>query len=137
MQVGLGRTTEFAPENRVEVLYGGEAAACGDVSFHLWDHYRFTGDRDFLRRYYPAMDEELIRFLFGAVIDASQTLHVDAVFRKELEARRARLAPIQVGADGRILQYLQPYRETEIHHRHESHLWALFPGDQISVQATP
>ena len=155
------------------------------LCFHLWDHYRFTGDRDFLRRYYPvmrgaarfyadtlieepthhwlvtapssspentvymadgrkaaivmgpAMDEELIRFLFGAVIDASQTLHVDAAFRKELEARRARLAPIQVGADGRILEYLQPYRETELHHRHVSHLWALFPGDQISVQATP
>lgn len=163
------------------VWQGAPAWLC----FHLWDHYRFTGDRDFLRRYYPvmrgaarfyadtlmeepahhwlvtapssspentvymadgseaaivmgpAMDEELIRFLFGAVIEASQTLHVDAAFRKQLEAKRARLAPIQVGADGRILEYLQPYRETEIHHRHMSHLWALFPGDQISIDTTP
>jgi alpha-L-fucosidase 2 len=85
----------------------------------------------------PAMDEELIRFLFGAVIEASETLHVDADFRHELEAKRAELAPIQIGADGRILEYLKPYREVEVHHRHMSHLWALFPGDQITPQRTP
>lgn len=163
------------------VWQGAPAWLC----FHIWDHYRYTGDRDFLQRYYPvlrgaarfyadvlieephhhwlvtapssspentvymddgreaatvlgpAMDEELIDSLFDAVIKAAATLQVDGDFRKELEAKRARLAPIQMGADGRVLEYLESYREVEVHHRHMSHLWALFPGDQISLDKTP
>lgn len=168
-----------------EASWGVWQGAPAWLCFHIWDHYRFSGDREFLHRYYPvlrgaarfyadvlieepehhwlvtapssspentvymadgrkaaivmgpAMDEELVRFLFGAVIEASKTLGVDADFRKELEAKRARLAPIRIGADGRILEYLKPYREVELHHRHMSHLWALFPGDQITAHGTP
>jgi alpha-L-fucosidase 2 len=85
----------------------------------------------------PTMMQQLVRYLFGACIESSQILGVDADFRQELTAKRARLAPTQIGPDGRIQEWLQPYAETEPQHRHVSHLWGLYPGDEISPLTTP
>jgi len=82
-------------------------------------------------------DMQLLRSLFGACIDAAQTLGVDEAFRGELAARRARLAPTQIGPDGRVMEWLENYREVDPHHRHTAHLWGLFPGDELSPRATP
>jgi alpha-L-fucosidase 2 len=54
-----------------------------------------------------------------------------------LAAKRARLAPTQIGSNGRIMEWLEEYKEPEPHHRHISHLWGLYPGDEISPGATP
>ena len=83
------------------------------------------------------MDMQLLRYLFGACIEASRILGVDEDFRKELEAKRPRLAPTRVAADGRIMEWLEDYREDDPHHRHVSHLWGLYPGFEISREATP
>ncbi|WP_321475343.1 glycoside hydrolase family 95 protein [uncultured Paludibaculum sp.] len=85
----------------------------------------------------PAVDMQLLRYLFGACIEASQTLGIDGDFRQELTAKRARLAPTRVGSDGRILEWLEEYPEPEPHHRHVSHLWGLYPGTEITPQETP
>ncbi len=63
-------------------------------------------------------------------------LGVDEDLRNELIAKRARLAPTQIGSDGRIMEWLEEYQEAEPHHRHVSHLWGLYPGDEISAYAT-
>jgi alpha-L-fucosidase 2 len=83
------------------------------------------------------MDMQLLRYLFGACIEASRILGVDEDFRKELEAKRPRLAPTRVAVDGRIMEWLEDYREDDPHHRHVSHLWGLYPGFEISREATP
>jgi alpha-L-fucosidase 2 len=83
------------------------------------------------------MDMQLLRYLFGACIEASRLLGVDEDFRKELEARRPRLAPTRIAADGRIMEWLEDYREDDPHHRHVSHLWGLYPGFEINRQTTP
>jgi alpha-L-fucosidase 2 len=85
----------------------------------------------------PTMDNQLLRFLFGACIQASDILHVDPDFAAELKAKRDRLPPTQIGSDGRIMEWLQAYQEEDPHHRHTSHLWGLYPGDQISPARTP
>ncbi|HVU34508.1 MAG TPA: glycoside hydrolase family 95 protein [Opitutaceae bacterium] len=85
----------------------------------------------------PTIDQQLLRYLFGACAQAEQTLGVDADLRRELLAKSARLAPTQIGPDGRIMEWLQPYREVDPHHRHIAHLWGLYPGDEISPRATP
>ncbi|MGI4827299.1 MAG: glycoside hydrolase family 95 protein [Janthinobacterium lividum] len=85
----------------------------------------------------PAIDEEILHFLFGAVAQTEATLHVDPELRKRLEMTEKQLAPIQIGPDGRVLEWLQPYREVDPHHRHVSHLWALYPGDAIDPVTTP
>jgi len=83
------------------------------------------------------MDMQLLRYLFGACIEASKELGIDEEFRNELMEKRPRLAPNQIGSDGRVMEWLEEYPEAEPQHRHTSHLWGLYPGDEISPAATP
>jgi alpha-L-fucosidase 2 len=83
-----------------------------------------------------AMDLELIHDLFSHCISAAKILGIDESFRSRLESSLAKLNPIQIGPDGRLQEWFLPFREAEVHHRHLSHLWALYPGNQIT-RATP
>jgi alpha-L-fucosidase 2 len=85
----------------------------------------------------PTMIEQQVRYLFGACIESSKLLGIDEAFRHELASKLARLAPTQVGSDGRIMEWLKEYREPEPHHRHVSHLWGLYPGDEICAFTSP
>jgi alpha-L-fucosidase 2 len=85
----------------------------------------------------PTADQQLLRYLLGAGIEASRVLGRDEAFRTELEKTRARLAPTRIGSDGRILEWLEEYPEAEPHHRHVAHLWGLYPGAEIDPRATP
>ncbi|MCX7602451.1 MAG: glycoside hydrolase family 95 protein [Bryobacteraceae bacterium] len=85
----------------------------------------------------PAFDMQLLRYLFGAVMEASRLLGVDEEFRRELETKRARLAPSRIASDGRLMEWLEEYREAEPQHRHVSHLWGLHPGSEITPEETP
>lgn len=85
----------------------------------------------------PAVDMQLLRYLFGACIEAANVLGIDEEFRKELIEKRARLAPTQITSDGRIMEWLEEYPEPEPTHRHISHLWAVYPGDEITPVGTP
>ncbi|OJW18983.1 MAG: alpha-L-fucosidase [Planctomycetales bacterium 71-10] len=82
------------------------------------------------------MDLMLIHDLFTHCIAATRILDVDPEFRGRLEAALAKLKPLQIGPDGRLQEWSKPFAETEPYHRHLSHLWGLYPGDQITP-ATP
>jgi alpha-L-fucosidase 2 len=83
------------------------------------------------------MDLQLLRELFSDCATAAELLGVDADFRRELVAKRARLAPTRIAPDGRVMEWLENYREDDPHHRHVSHLWGLYPGTEISREGTP
>ncbi len=85
----------------------------------------------------PTMDMQLLRYLFGACIAAGKELGVDEIFQTELGEKRARLAPTRIGSDGRVMEWLEEYQEQDPQHRHVSHLWGLYPGDEISPANTP
>ena len=85
----------------------------------------------------PTMDQEIVRELFENTIKASEVLGVDVDYRKELQEKLTKLAPIQISPDGRIQEWLEPYKEAEPHHRHVSHLYALYPSNQITIDGTP
>jgi alpha-L-fucosidase 2 len=87
----------------------------------------------------PAMDTQILRDLFDACIHASDILGQDADFRAHLAATRARLAPDQIGAQGQLQEWLEDWDTIapEQHHRHVSHLYALYPGAQFDVRTTP
>jgi alpha-L-fucosidase 2 len=87
----------------------------------------------------PTMDEEILRDLFTHCIDASKILDTDSDFRKKLEETRARLAPIQIGAQGQVQEWLEDWdlASGDLQHRHISHLYALFPSSQITSRGTP
>jgi alpha-L-fucosidase 2 len=79
-----------------------------------------------------SMDLELIHDVFMHCIAASKILAIDEPFRTRLETALGKLYPLQIGPDGRLQEWFMPFGETEVHHRHLSHLWALYPGNQIN-----
>lgn len=153
------------------------------LCMHLWEHYRFSGDREFLARAYPlmkgsarffldtlvtepthgwlvtspsvspenphqpgvnivagpTMDAQILRDLFNACIQSADILGVDADLRARLAAARDRLPPSQIGAQGQLQEWMEDWDATapEPDHRHVSHLYGLFPSDQIDILKTP
>ncbi|MEY2786226.1 MAG: hypothetical protein RL277_2438 [Planctomycetota bacterium] len=85
----------------------------------------------------PAMDQSLCRELFRNTILVSERLGVDELFRARLREALARLAPLRIGSDGRVMEWQQEYGEPEPQHRHVSHLYGLYPGEQITPRGTP
>jgi alpha-L-fucosidase 2 len=83
------------------------------------------------------MDMAIIRELFSAVIRASDVLQVDAPFRQELQAARAKLYPYHIGKHGQLQEWFRDWDDPADKHRHLSHLFGLYPGNQISVDRTP
>ncbi len=87
----------------------------------------------------PTMDVQIIRDLFTHCIEAGGILGVDKEFRTKLAAARARLAPSQIGKAGQLQEWLDDWdlQARDIHHRHVSHLYGLFPSGQIDSRRTP
>ena len=85
----------------------------------------------------PTMDTEILQELFGRVIQASETLGIDAEFRARVAEAREKLVPLRIGRFGQIQEWPEDYEEVEPGHRHMSQLFALFPGDRITPQNTP
>jgi alpha-L-fucosidase 2 len=160
---------------------GGSAWLCQ----HLWDHYLFTRDRNFLEWAYPIMKgaaqfysdlliedanhrylivapanspenhflmpdghdvavsagttvhAQMLRYLFNACIASSKILRADEDFRNELETKVGRLSPTPIGSDGRVMEWPEEHPEPDLHHRLVSHLWGLYPGDEITPEGTP
>ena len=85
----------------------------------------------------PYMDTEIAWALFSRVLESEQILGIDEAFGTKVAAARARLAPFQIGKHGQLQEWLEDYDEVEPGHRHISHLFALYPGNQITLRGTP
>ncbi len=84
-----------------------------------------------------SMDTQIIRGLFRDCTEAARLLGVDEEFRAQLKRTSDRLPPMQIGRDGRLLEWSEEYEEPDPGHRHISHLFALHPSDQITPRGTP
>lgn len=153
---------------------------------HLWEHYLYTGDIDYLKEIYPVlkgaadfflstlieepahgwlvtapssspensfyvgndptpvsvcmgptMDIQLLKELFTHVIEAGHILGTDEAFGRELAIAYDRLPPHQISKEGYLIEWLEDYKEVDIHHRHISHLYGLYPGNLITPTRTP
>lgn len=80
----------------------------------------------------PAMDIEIIGGLFDLYEQAAGILGVDAQMAEAVQDAHARLMPLQIGSDGRLLEWIEEYEEHEPGHRHISHAFGLYPGWQIN-----
>ncbi|MFD2941123.1 glycoside hydrolase family 95 protein [Flavobacterium notoginsengisoli] len=155
------------------------------LSTHIWEHYIFTQDQNYLRNEgYPLMkgaaefcmgwlvedkngnlitapstspenqykladgfvgatmyggtaDLAMIRECFDKTIKAAKILNVDADFVKKLEADLANLHPYQIGKKGNLQEWYFDWDDNDPKHRHQSHLFGLFPGDHITPLKTP
>jgi alpha-L-fucosidase 2 len=85
----------------------------------------------------PSMDHQIIHGLFSQTIRSAELLGVDAELRGRLDAARKRLPPPAIGRHGQIMEWSEDHEEPEPGHRHISQLFALHPGDQITLRGTP
>ena len=83
------------------------------------------------------MDLSIIWDLFTSCIEAAGILGIDAEFAARLAQARGRLHPLQIGSRGQLQEWGPDLQEREVHHRHQSHLFGLHPGRQITPEATP
>jgi alpha-L-fucosidase 2 len=83
------------------------------------------------------MDNQLIFDLWNAVIDASEVLNMDADYASHLKSRLAEMAPMQIGRWGQLQEWMHDWDDPKDTHRHVSHLYGLFPSNQISPFRTP
>jgi alpha-L-fucosidase 2 len=151
---------------------------------HLWEHYLYSGDVEFLRSVYPiiksaalffdqtmvyepehnwlvvcpsnspenvhagsnrkatiaagcTMDNQLIFDLWNAVITSSDILKTNEAYAEHLKKRLTEMAPMQIGRWGQLQEWMHDWDDPNDHHRHVSHLYGLFPSNQISPYRTP
>jgi alpha-L-fucosidase 2 len=83
------------------------------------------------------MDMEIIRDLFANVIAASRVLNTDEDLRQKLADAAAKLLPFQIGAKGQLQEWYRDFDDVDPHHRHTSHLFAVYPANEISPFTTP
>jgi len=80
------------------------------------------------------MDMSIIWDLFTNCIETTRILGIDPAFAARLEAARAKLYPLKIGARGQLQEWFQDFMETDVHHRHTSHLFGVYPGRQITPE---
>jgi alpha-L-fucosidase 2 len=83
------------------------------------------------------IDMQILNDLFGYVAAAADVLGTDREFAKKVLDARRRLAPMQIGKNGDVQEWLEDWGQKEKSHRHISNLYGLYPGNQISVRRTP
>lgn len=171
----------------------GATNTCGAwLCQHLYNHYLFTQDIDYLKEIYPVlkgsaeffhsimvaepthgwlvtaptsspenafldsegrwtyvcmgstMDVQIVTELFQNVISANEILvenhcigEDDMEFVDALRSDLLRFPPMQISKDGYLQEWLEDYKETDIHHRHVSHLFGLHPAGLITKTKTP
>jgi len=79
----------------------------------------------------PTMDHQIIRELFRNCIQASEILGTEAAQRQKWQEKIARIMPNKIGRYGQLQEWMEDKDDTTNRHRHVSHLWGVFPGNDI------
>lgn len=85
----------------------------------------------------PTFDQTLVRDLFEFCLETATLLETDSELQAKLRHAILLLPPLQVGGRGQLQEWLEDYGEAEPDHRHLSHLYGLYPGNQITPEHTP
>lgn len=143
---------------------------------HIWQHYLFTGDREFLREYYPVlkgaalfyldfltmhpkygkwvvapsvspehgpvtagctMDNQLVFDVLGNTLQAAVILDEDRELQTQIRQKMELLPPMQIGRHGQLQEWMEDMDNPSDEHRHVSHLYGLYPSNQISPVLHP
>ncbi len=85
----------------------------------------------------PTMDHQIIRTLFGNVVEAAAVLNTDADLSNKLKEKIRQIAPNRIGKHGQLQEWMQDIDNPNNKHRHISHLWGMYPGSEINYEQTP
>ena len=156
--------------------WGFFPAGAAWYSQHVWQHYAYNPDKDYLlNKAYPIMKEaalfwldyltedeigylvsspsyspehggistgaymdiEIVWDLFNNTIKALEVLNIDRELKQKLILAKEKLLPLKIGRWGQLQEWKEDVDDPENKHRHLSHLFALHPGNQISMIETP
>jgi alpha-L-fucosidase 2 len=84
-----------------------------------------------------SMDQEIVWDTFNNYLSAARELGVNDDLTAQVQSALDRLALPGIGADGRLMEWAQEFKEPEPGHRHISHLYGLYPGYQFTQNKTP
>jgi alpha-L-fucosidase 2 len=151
------------------------------LSQHLWQHYLFSGDQNFLKNAYSilkgvalfyndvlqeepthqwlvvtpsmspenehhkdvtisagtTMDNQLVFDVFNNFLNAAEILKRDANLADTIKMKLTRLPPMQIGQHAQLQEWLDDWDNPNDNHRHVSHLYGLYPSNQISPYNYP
>ena len=152
------------------------------LTTHIWQHYLFTGDKQFLAKYYPVlkgaadflldymrehpkygwlmtlptvspehgprgkgtnvtagstMDNQICFDVLSQTLQAAKILGEDKAYLSSLTASLNALPPMQIGRYGQLQEWLIDADDPKDEHRHISHLYGLYPSNQISPYSHP
>ena len=83
------------------------------------------------------MDNQILRDLFTQCIKAAEILGVEDELNEKIKYQLSRLRPTQIASNGTLMEWDKEYEEAEPGHRHISHLFGLYPSNQITLEKTP
>ena len=159
------------------------------LTTHLWQHYLYTGDKQFLEEYYPimkgaadflldylqpypadgyiknaagwlvtvptvspehgpvgkkttvtagsTMDNQIVFDVLSQTLAAAKVLDLDESSIVNLQSSIKKLPPMQIGRYGQLQEWMQDGDDPKDEHRHISHLYGLYPSNQISPYSHP
>ena len=94
--------------------------------------YRLPNGEEGHLCYNSTMDLEILRDLFTEFLQAAEILEdADKAFLQKTKELLSKIPPIRIGQFGQVMEWPEDYEELEPGHRHISHLYALYPSDQI------
>ena len=99
--------------------------------------FRTAGGEEMVASMMPACDRELAYEILSNCVQASEILDTDREFADSLRTAIVQLPPIQLRANGAIREWFEDFEEAHPNHRHTSHLLALYPFSQITLEKTP
>ncbi|HVO72843.1 MAG TPA: glycoside hydrolase family 95 protein [Ignavibacteriaceae bacterium] len=83
------------------------------------------------------MDNQLLFDLFTKTIKTAEILKTDKEFVKKINETLKRLPPMQIGQYSQLQEWMYDWDNPQDHHRHVSHLYGVYPSNQISPYRTP
>ncbi len=143
---------------------------------HIWQHYLFTGDKGFLKEYYPilkgtaqfyldflvehptykwmvvspsvspehgpitagcTMDNQIVFDALHNTLLAAEIVEEQTNFQDSLKLILGKLPPMQIGKHNQLQEWLEDIDNPQDEHRHISHLYGLYPSNQISPYSNP
>ncbi len=154
------------------------------LATHIWEHFLFTRDKNFLREYYPTLkgaaefcldwmieDKDgrlitspstspenyfispngkpiatsagavgelaIIRQCLTDTKNAAKVLMTDSEFVAEIDSSLTKIAPYKIGSAGQLQEWACDFKEQDPKHRHQAHLYGLYPGHHITLSETP
>ena len=176
-------TTPVGSKREGSARYAYWNMSSGWLSRHLFEHYEYTLDKEFLANTaypimkkaaefylsimeyhdgkwlvtpstspenaciidgkavtvypYTAMTQGIVEDLFTNIVKSADILGINDDFVKEVKEKLPCLNVYEIGSYGQLLEYDKEYQEEDIHHRHVSHLYGLYPANLISTEKTP